>query len=364
MQRGTQKDFGTWLRTQRRKSRLTQAELAQRIHCATVTLRKIEAGERHPSEQLAELLAEQLDIVPQSQVAFLEFAQTGSSSERILVQAEGWKQSSEATSLRNSPKPSMMQMATQLQSRAAFLIDMKHDQLLLDIHGKQRLPIASMTKIMTALIALEQAKLYQPVLVKQETLDLVKTDYGHSYLEAGDAIALKDMLYAMMLPSGNDAAFVIAQSIAGTVKEFVKLMNEYARRFRLKDTFYVNPAGIPSVNAIEDVSTSSYSTAADLVRLTQYALSNPLFAQIVQLQRYELPASPLHHAYTWESTNHLLSSYAGATGVKTGFSREAGACLVFSALSREQQLLGVVLQARKLHQRFTDAKSLLDWGFA
>jgi D-alanyl-D-alanine carboxypeptidase (penicillin-binding protein 5/6) len=264
-----------------------------------------------------------------------------------------------------APKLSMTQIAMQLQSRAAYLIDMKHDQLLLDIHGKRRLPIASTTKIMTALVALEQAKLHQLVLVKQETLDLIKIYCGHSlHLQAGDQIALKDILYAMMLPSGDDAAFIIAESIAGTVKEFVKLMNEYARRFHLKDTFYVNPGGTPYLNTLEDVSISSYSTAADLVRLTHYALSNPLFAQIVQLQRYELPASPMHHAYTWESNNHLLSSYAGAIGVKTGFSSEAGACLVFSALSSDQQLLGAVLQASKPHQRFTDAKSLLDWGFA
>lgn len=365
MQRDTQKDFGTWLRTQRRRSHLTQVELAQRIHCATVTLRKIEAGERHPSRQLADLLAQQLNVVPQSYAAFLEFARTGSSSEYILVKAEVGRQSSGDALPRIAPAPSMMQVAAHLQSRAAYLIDAKHDQLLLDIQGKQRLPIASITKIMTALVALDQANLHHPVHIKKETLDLVNAYHGHSlHLKAGDTIALRDILYAMMLPSGSDAAFVIAESIAGTVKEFVKLMNEYARRFHLKDTFYVNPGGVSYLNTIEDVSANNYSTAADLVRLTQYALSNPLFAQIVQLQRYELAASPMHHAYTWESNNHLLYSYAGATGVKTGFANEAGACLVFSALNGEQQLLGAVLQAKKLQQRFTDAKSLLDRGFA
>jgi len=113
------------------------------------------------------------------------------------------------------------------------------------------------------------------------------------------------------------------------------------------------------------VNPNDYTTAADLAQLTRLALQNPLFAQIVELQRYVLPASPTHHAYTWETTDNLLSHYAGVTGVKTGYTVEAGYCLVFSATNAGHHLIGVLLHDSDddTNQRFTDAQTLLDWGF-
>jgi D-alanyl-D-alanine carboxypeptidase (penicillin-binding protein 5/6) len=329
--------FGEWLRGQRKKRHMTQAELARLVHCATVTIRKIEANERRPSRQLAELLAERLEFA-----APAHFFAGRSAVKRESI-----------------PRPQ------HVQARTAYLLNASTDQLLFAERAQQRLAIASTTKIMTALIAIEQGDLEQQVSIKQETVELINRYHGHSsHLHAGDTIHFKDLLYALMLPSGDDAAFVLAEALCGSVREFVKLMHVYARRLRLTDTNYVNPSGIACLNMLEDYETRNYSTATDLVRLTQYAITNPLFAQIVQLQRYDLPLTPAHHAYRWETVNHLLYSYAGATGVKTGKDSETDCSMVFSATSGRHQLIGVVLQEKSIQQRLLDAKYLLDWGFA
>ncbi|GLV59326.1 hypothetical protein KDH_61530 [Dictyobacter sp. S3.2.2.5] len=363
--------FGAWLKEQRKKKHWTQAELAQRIHCASITIRKIEAGERHPSRQLTGLLAEQFRIAARDRDAFDEFAMSGSSSS--LPDSIG------ATAAKSSPVVPMqdfsrgperkritfVQRPHGVHARTIYLLEASSDQLLLAERAQQRLKIASTTKIMTALLAIEQGNLNQKVIVRQEILDLLNRYQGHlSHLQAGDTFLLKDLLYALMLPSGDDAAFVIAEAMCGSVKEFVKLMHVYARRLRLTDTCYVNPSGTTHLNMLDNYEASNYSTATDLIRLTQYATTNSLFAQIVQLQRYELPESDDHHAYRWETINSLLYSYAGATGVKTGRDSEKDCSMVFSATSGRQRLIGVVLQEQSIQQRLHDAQRLLDWGFS
>lgn len=266
-----------------------------------------------------------------------------------------------------TPKPVLTVRGTPpaLNTTVAYLMDADTGNTLVNLNGQQKLPMASTTKIMTAIIAIEKGKLDQVVTIKQNAIDEVKKFDGSSaQLVVGDKILLGDLLYALMLPSGDDAAISIAEAISDTTDNFVSLMNQYAQRLRLAQTHYINPDGLTYKTSDGKPDPNHYSSAADLAKLTRYALNNPLFAQIVQLQRYILPPTADHHAYTWETTNNLLSSYVGATGIKTGFTGEAGYCLVFSAITTQHRLIGVVLQEKDANQRFTDAQKLLDWGFS
>ncbi|HZR42626.1 MAG TPA: serine hydrolase [Ktedonobacteraceae bacterium] len=247
----------------------------------------------------------------------------------------------------------------------AYLLDGDTGNVLVNVKGQQREPMASTTKIMTALITLEKADLDQMVIIKQDAVDEVRKNQGSSaQLVVGDHIRLKDLLYGLMLPSGDDAAIAIADAVAGSPQNFVKMMNDYARQLHLTNTHYINPDGLTYLTPQGKPDPNQYTTAADLAHLARYALANPLFAQIVQLQRYGLPATSQHHAYLWLTTDDLLSSYPGAIGIKTGFTGEAGYCLVFAATSGGHHLIGVVLQEKNADQRFTDAQALLNWGFA
>lgn len=252
-------------------------------------------------------------------------------------------------------------------AKAAYLLDANTGHVLVNINGQQRLPMASTTKIMTALITIQTANLNQVVTIKQDAIDEVKNNQGSSaQLVVGDKMRLEDLLYGLMLPSGDDAAIAIADGVAGSPAKFVDIMNQYAQRLHLTHTHYINPDGLTYMTAQGKPNPNHYTSAADLVQLTRIAMNNPLFAQIVELQEYKLPASANHHAYDWVTTDDLLSVYPGAIGVKTGFTLQAGYCLVFSATSGGQHLIGVVLNDSTTDptRRFTDAVKLLDWGFA
>jgi serine-type D-Ala-D-Ala carboxypeptidase (penicillin-binding protein 5/6) len=268
-----------------------------------------------------------------------------------------------------TPKPILTVRGTPptVNAKAAYLLDADTGHVLLNVQGQQRLPMASTTKIMTALLTIESADLNKVVTIQQDAVDEVKKNNGSSaQLVVGDQIRLKDLLYALMLPSGDDAAITIADVVAGSPANFVDKMNAYAQRLHRTQTHYINPDGLTYMTPQGKPDPNHYTSAADLVQLTRLALNNSLFSQIVQLQLYSLPATAQHHAYTWQTTNDLLSIYPGTTGVKTGFTEEAGYCLVFSATSSGHHLIGAVMNATTTdaNERFVDAQKLLDWSFA
>ena len=251
-----------------------------------------------------------------------------------------------------------------LTAKAAYLLDADTGRALVSVNGQQQLPMASTTKIMTAVIALAQPDPSQLVTVKQDALDEVKNNDGSSaQLVVGDQIPLKYLLYGLMLPSGDDAAIAIADAISGSPANFVTLMNNYARKLHLTHTHYINPDGLTYDLPNSKPNPNHYTSAQDLAQLTQYAMRNPRFAQIVELQQFTLAATGQHHSYTWANTDTLLSEYAGALGVKTGYTPEAGYCLVFAASNGHHHLIGVVLGEKLENQRFVDAINLLNWGF-
>ncbi len=266
-----------------------------------------------------------------------------------------------------SPTPVLTARGTPpaVNAQAAYLLDGDTGHVLADVRGEQRLPMASTTKIMTAIIAIQTADLSQVVTIRQDAINEVQKYNGSSAnLVVGDQIRLEDLLYGLMLPSGDDAAIAIADAVGGTTSNFVRTMNLFAQRLHLSQTHYINPDGLTYLTPQGQPDPNQYTSAADLAHLTRYAMANPLFAQLVELQHYVLPASAMHHAYTWDSIDSLLSSYPGATGVKTGYTMEAGYCLVFAATNGGHHLIGVVLHEPDAAQRFADARELLDWGFA
>lgn len=246
-----------------------------------------------------------------------------------------------------------------ISATAGYLVDMDTGHVLADLNGEKTLPMASTTKIMTALIAIQTANLNQQVLIKQDAPDRVLAGGSSAQLVPGDKIPLKDLLYGLMLPSGDDAAVAIADALGGTSDKFVQRMNLFAYRFRLFHTHYSNPDGLTLDN-----NQNHYTTASDLIRLTTYAMAIPLFARIVQTRNYTLVANGQHRTYHWANTNQLLTSYAGMVGVKTGHTDAAGYCLVFAAVRNGHHLMGVVLNSLSETQRNQDVISWLTWGFA
>ncbi len=246
----------------------------------------------------------------------------------------------------------------------SILMDSDTGHILYESNGETPVPMASTTKNMTALIAIQAGNLNTLVTIHQDAVNEVLLNDGSSAkLYSGDQLTLRDLLYGLMLPSGDDAAIAIADSVGGSTSNFVNIMNLYAYRLHLFQTHFINPDGLTYYDANRQPVPGHYTTPYDLVRLASYAMTVPLFAQIVRTQHYTLAATASHHSYTWDNTNALLGTYSGATGVKTGFTLEAGECLVFSATRSGHHLIGVVFHSSDAAHRFSDAKTLLNWGF-
>ena len=268
-----------------------------------------------------------------------------------------------------TPKPTPILTAKgtppAITASESILLDNDTSHILYESNGEKPVPMASTTKIMTALIAIQAGDLNSPVIIHQDAVNEVILNNGSSAnLHAGDQLTLRDLLYGLMLPSGDDAAIAIADSVGGSTSNFVNIMNLFAYRLHLFQTHFINPDGLTYYDANRQPIPGHYTTPYDLVRLASYAMTIPLFAQIVHTQHYSLPATATHHSYTWNNTNLMLNTYSGATGIKTGFTLEAGECLVFSATRSGHHLIGVVFHSIDAAHRFSDAKTLLDWGFA
>lgn len=231
------------------------------------------------------------------------------------------------------------------------LMDAKTGKVLFSKNEQQTFYPASITKIITALIALESQDM-QDVVTTSEIARHVEG--SRIYLAEGEKKPLKDLLYGIMLNSGNDAAIAIAEHIGGSVEHFAEMMNEKAKEWGATDTHFVNPNGLHD--------DAHYTTALDMALIAQEALKNPQFRQIVQTK--ELP----WHGEDWQSklinTNKLLWEYDGMTGIKTGYTSEARQTFVGSAQRGDTELIAVLLKADTRDQLWSEAQALLDYGFA
>lgn len=237
-----------------------------------------------------------------------------------------------------------------LTAQAAVLIDADTGQVLVSKNAEKREEPASTTKILTALVALQHGNL-------QDVVTVSKNDWGlegsSAYLEAGEQQTLENMLYALMLPSGNDAAAAIAEHIGGSIAGFAQMMNATAVAVGATGSHFVNPHGLPDRN--------HYTTPLDLARITRVAMQNPEFARIVATKSFELPGG--HQERLFYNHNKLLWRYEGATGVKTGYTDAAGHTLVASAQRGDRRLIAVLMDDQR-EASWTDAEKLLDYGFS
>lgn len=241
---------------------------------------------------------------------------------------------------------------------SAYLMDATSGHVLLNVDSHLRVSMWSTTKIMTALLAIEQLQPDLVVTIQQAELDEVPGDMSVAQLHATDQMSIRHLLYGLLLPSGSDAAVVLAHAVSGDTASFVTLMNTRAAQLGLKDTHYQNPYGAGEAG--------QYSSAADLVTLARVAMGYPLFAQIVSTQNYHLDPNLSHYKYDWTNIlTSFLQSYPGANGIKTG-SNAAGTdwCLVFSAYRNGRLLIGAEMQAPSYTQVFTDGENILNRGFA
>lgn len=226
--------------------------------------------------------------------------------------------------------------------------------------GTER-PMASITKVMTALLVLQAGNLNRKITIPEAAVTYVDNNGASSAgLRPGDVLTARQLLEALLLPSGCDAAYVLATAYGPGRATFVAHMNATATKLGLGHTHFSNFDGLPLPTA-----TSTYSTPEDLIKLARAAMGRATFRAIVAQRSYHLGAAAHRHAYTWQTTDLLLGSYDGADGIKTGFTSAAGYCLLFEATDGKRTLIGVVLHSTATNPdaRFTDATTLLNWGF-
>jgi D-alanyl-D-alanine carboxypeptidase (penicillin-binding protein 5/6) len=246
--------------------------------------------------------------------------------------------------------------APDIDGEAAVLMDARNKQILYQKNMHCLMYPASTTKILTAAVALEKGKLDDTVTIPRAACLQDGSSIG---LQEGEQLSLSDLLYALMLASGNDAATALAMHISKSEVEFAALMNEWARSCGAKESNFVNPSGLP--NPLH------FTTAYDLALITQKAMQNPIFRQIVA-RRLAVIQRPLAdrskgppQEHLWNH-NRLLSLYLGAIGVKTGYTVEAGQCIVAQAKRGDKELIAVVLKSQGSNV-YHDAINLLDYGF-
>lgn len=235
--------------------------------------------------------------------------------------------------------------ALDLSAKSAILYEPETKTILFEKNAYEKRAIASTTKIMTAVVVLENAKPDEIVEVSKNNVGIEGTSI---YLEDGERLSVLELLYGMLLQSGNDAATALAEYVGLKAKnEFVCLMNEKAEELGMKNTSFENPSGLPAEG--------HFSTAYDMALLTSYAMRNLSFAEIVRTKSYSSDKR------TFINHNKLLRLYEGATGVKTGYTKAAGRCLVSSAERDGMTLIAVTLSAP---DDWEDHRKLFDFGFS
>jgi D-alanyl-D-alanine carboxypeptidase (penicillin-binding protein 5/6) len=235
-------------------------------------------------------------------------------------------------------------------ARSAILIDGTTGEVLWAKRVHVRRPIASTTKIMTALVAMERLGPRSVVTVDRSVRRVPPITEG---LRPGERVEAWKLFYGLLLYSGNDDALALAIGAGGTRSRFVALMNEKAHALGLRDSHFRSPSGL--------LDRDNYSSAWDLAALTRYALWNPRFRAVVRTRVKHVPWSPPIHEKIYVNKNHLIGAYPGADGVKTGWTTIAKHCLVASARRHGVHLIAVVLGA---DDAYGDVKKLLDWGFS
>lgn len=239
--------------------------------------------------------------------------------------------------------------ALELSASSAVLIEAEHDTVLYEKDASSKRTMASTTKIMTAICALEEGDLTQKVKIAPEA---VGVEGSSIYLRNGEELTLKELVYGLMLNSGNDAAVAIAYAVSGSVEEFAKLMNKKAKEIGADNSQFKNPNGLDEEG--------HYTTAYDLAQIAAYAMKNEEFKEIVSTYQTTIPGSEEETKRYLTNHNKLLKRMDGCIGVKTGFTKKSGRCLVSAAERNGVTLVAVTLNAP---DDWNDHINMMEFGF-
>jgi D-alanyl-D-alanine carboxypeptidase len=238
-----------------------------------------------------------------------------------------------------------------IDAQSSIAMDLNSGEILFEKNAHERLPIASITKLMTALVVLEENELNEIATVSNNAAN---TDGSTMHLRTGEEIAVENLLYGAIINSANDAAVALAEHNAGSVDEFIKKMNEKAKLLELDDTNFSNPIGLDQSN--------NYSSSYDIVKLGRYIYQNQFVKHAAELKELEVKSVSGEYVHQLESTNELLEDeYLNIKGLKTGSTNGAGLCLVSIAENdQNNEIITVVLDSPA---RFYETKVLVDWIF-
>ena len=261
-----------------------------------------------------------------------------------------------------------------IKSGAGLLVERSKGKILFDKNAYEKMYPASTTKILTAIVVLENTKLDDMATVSKNALETIPNGYVTCNLQIGEELSIKDLMYALMVKSANDAAVVLAEHVGGSVEGFSDMMNEKAKEIGCKNTHFVNPNGIHNAN--------HYTTAYDLYLMAEYALSFEYtneFRDFVSKTSYTLPATNMYPAEdrSFTTTNELIKInnnnrkdnyyYKNALGIKTGHTSQAGYCLVSSSSRDNLEFISVILDGgfdeNGLSERYTETIKLFNFGY-
>ena len=262
-----------------------------------------------------------------------------------------------------------------VDAKAALLVDADTGQVLLDQNANQQLYPASITKCMTTLLvlkAIDQGKLSlnQTITASQSAIDMLTSDSSSVGTKVGEQLTVEQLLYCVMVASANEACYILAEAVSGSVDAFVAEMNAEAKRLGCKNTNYVNPCGLHDPD--------HYTSAWDIYLVTKEAMKHSLFMTLASTTTYKIPATNMSEARTLHTTNFLLDNwrktgyrYSYAKGIKTGHTSDAGYCLASYAEKGKRSLISVVLGAERIekngediYKSFSETKRLFEWGFS
>lgn len=236
-----------------------------------------------------------------------------------------------------------------LTAEAWILVDDSTGCIISQKHANDPRQIASLTKMMTCLLAIEKDQMPDSVYITDDVF--IAKD---SRVRLGDGYIMENLVYEMMMQSDNDAAYAIAKHIGGDTLTFCNMMNEKAAYLGMNNTHFANPNGMPNFQ--------NYSTASDMMKLARYSMADSAFAQIVGTASKDIPLIDKRHLLS-KNTNVLLEQYDGCIGIKTGYTKLAGYCLASAARRNDTTLFLILLNSKSMSSRFTESALLLDYGF-
>lgn len=246
-----------------------------------------------------------------------------------------------------------------LNCDSAILIEASSGKILYSKEAEKKLYPASLTKILTAILVIENCDLSDIATVSYTSISSITNDYVTASLQLGEQLTIEQLLNILLIHSANDVANVLAEHIAGSIESFSTMMNTKAVELGCKNTNFVNPSGIHNIN--------HYSTAYDLALIAKYAMNNETFRSIVAKPNYSIPATNKYSGRAYTNYNEMIRNNNNSTGIKTGYTTLAGSCLAAAVKREDLELISIVLkcprETKNMNYRYQDTETLMDFGF-